>query len=152
MLSKPQKVLSHSLEISTASLNFLSKSEHIIDADKKLDEELEKYYNSNKNEIRAVTRISKDGIILSTFPLVKDVIGRDVSFQKHNAQIIKVQKPIISDVMLALQGYRAIIYAYPVFNDGIYDGCISVLIPFNHIAEKFLEDIKIGKTGNCVCT
>jgi PAS domain S-box-containing protein len=129
------------------SLSFLAKSNHIINADKNLDEELEKYFNSNKNEIKAVTRISKDGIILSTFPFVKDVIDRDVSFQKHNKQIIELQKPIISDVMLAVQGYRAIIYAYPVFKNGIYDGCISVLIPFNHIAEKFLEEIKIGETG-----
>ncbi|MBL1214796.1 MAG: PAS domain-containing protein [Ignavibacteriae bacterium] len=129
------------------SLHYLSQNEHIINADKNLDDELNKYFNSNRDELKAVTRISADGIILSTIPVNKTVIGRDVSFQKHNAQIIESHKPIISDVILAVQGYRAIVYAYPVFKNGNYNGCISVVIPFSLIAEEFLEEIKIGKTG-----
>ncbi len=130
------------------SLSFLSKNKQIILNDKELENELKNFYETNQTEIEAITRISKDGIIIGTYPFVDGVVGRDVSFQKHNAEIIETQKPTVSDVLLAVQGYRAIIFAFPVFKGSEYNGCISLVIRFDYIAEKFLKVIKIGESGN----
>jgi PAS domain S-box-containing protein len=129
------------------SLSFLSKSKQIILNDKELQNELKNFYETHQSEIEAITRISKDGIIIGTYPLVDGVVGRDVSFQKHNAEIIKTQKPTVSDVLLTVQGYRAIVFAYPVLKGTEYNGCISLVIRFDYIAEKFLKVIKIGESG-----
>ena len=130
------------------SLSFLSKSRHIINNDLELQDELRNFYETHASEIEAITRISKDGIILGTYPLVDGVIGRDVSFQKHNAEIIEKHTPTVSDVLLTVQGYRAIVYAFPVFKGNEYNGCISLVIRFDYIAEKFLKVIKIGESGS----
>jgi signal transduction histidine kinase len=130
------------------SLQFLSTKEEIINFNAKSKTILKDYFNSHKNELKAITRISAQGKILYTFPIVDEVIGSDVSSQPHNAEIIKTHHPTISDVFTTLQGYRAIVFAYPVFENTTYNGCISLVIPFDFIAHKFLENIKFGKNGS----
>jgi signal transduction histidine kinase len=99
------------------------------------------------DELNAVTRISAEGKILYTYPFVEEVIGLDVSTQKHNAEIIKTNKPIISDPFITVQGYRAIAYAYPIIKNEEYHGCVSIVVPFKFIAEKYIEIIKVGNTS-----
>ncbi len=109
---------------------------------------MKNYYEAHLDELRAVTRISSEGKILYTYPYVKEVIGKDVSRQKHNAEIIKNHKPVISDVFKTIQGYRAIVYAYPIFDGEEYKGSVSVVISFDFIAKEFLKGIKLGRTGS----
>lgn len=129
------------------SLKFLSTKDEVININKETYNILKDYFDSHKNELKAVTRISSEGKILVTYPIFEDAIGKDVSSQPHNKEIIKNHKPILSDVFTTVQGYRAIVYAYPVLKDGFYNGCISLVIPFDFIAKKFLENIKFGKNG-----
>ena len=129
------------------SLNFLTKNNNIIEINKDSQLLIHDYYESHRAELKAITRISAEGKIVYTYPYIKEVIDLDVSKQKHNAEIIRTQKPVISDVFLTVQGYRALVYAYPIFNNNKYDGCISLVIPFDFLAKKYLQNLLIGKTG-----
>ncbi|MEA3387078.1 MAG: response regulator [Patescibacteria group bacterium] len=114
------------------------------DAGKKLIEEL---YHTSHDDISAISRIDATGRILYTFPYNQDLIGRDISGQEHNRLIIENHKPLVSDVFTALQGFRTIAYAIPIFDKGIYAGSLSLLIPFEVISQRFLADIVLGKDG-----
>lgn len=129
------------------SLNFLTKNKNIINSNEESRLLLHDYYEAHSSELQAITRISAEGKIIYTYPVIKEIIGIDVSSQKHNAEIIKTQKPVISDVFLTVQGYRALVYAYPIFNNDKYDGCISLVIPFDYLAKKYLHNLLISKNG-----
>ncbi len=132
---------------SKSALNHLAQHDSIIDMNGDMLNELKKFYESYANEIKAITRVDKNGIINFTIPFNDEVIGRDISYQPHNALIMETHEPVISDVFNTVQGYRAIAFAYPVFKNEEYNGCISLLIPFELIAKRFLENIRIGESG-----
>ena len=102
-------------------LNFLSMLQEIIDIDDKGKEILAKYYKSNKDVIKGITRIDKQGKIVYTYPFVEGIINKDVSWQKHNRFIIETHEPVVSDVFETVQGYKAIAFAYPVSSSLLID-------------------------------
>ncbi len=114
------------------------------DPGKKLIKEL---YHTSHEDISAISRIDADGLILYTFPYNPDVIGMDISGQKHNHRIVKNHEPLVSDVFTAVQGYRTIAYAIPLFDKGIYAGSLNLLIPFEIISQRYLADIVLGEDG-----
>jgi signal transduction histidine kinase len=130
------------------SLKYLAKKESLLNFNDQSKILMKNYFEAHINELKAITRVSAKGRIIYTYPFVESVIGKDISIQPHNSEIIKTQKPVISDVFLTVQGYRAIAYAYPIFDNMEYKGCITLVIPFDYIANKYLEDIRIGKTGS----
>ncbi len=98
-------------------------------------------------EIKGVTRVDARGRIMFTIPEHGAAIGSDISWQEHVAEIMRTHKPVISDVFLAVQGFRAMAVHVPVFKDGAFDGTLAFLISFDHLARQYLEDIRIGKNG-----
>lgn len=130
------------------SLDYLAKKEDIITFTENSKDHLKSYFDAHINELKAITRVSKDGKIIYTYPYLEDVIGKDISDQPHNAEIIKTQRPVLSDVFTTVQGYNAIVYAYPIFKNYQYDGCVSLVIPFQFIADKFVRNIKFRQSGN----
>ncbi len=101
---------------------------------------IEKYFYNHKNLIKAVTRLDTNGIIIYTTSKNKEeVIGKDVSYQKHNRIILKERVPYVSDIFKTVQGYWAISFAYPVFDDnGKFFGVISFLVDPVVISHKYL--------------
>ncbi|MCB0281227.1 MAG: PAS domain S-box protein [Calditrichae bacterium] len=108
---------------------------------------LESYYHHANNTIKAITRVSAEGKILYTFPHNDNVLGTDISFQPHVAQLLETKQPVVSDVFRAVQNYQAIAYHIPVFKNGEFDGSLAVLIPFDLIAQDYLETIRISENG-----
>ncbi len=117
---------------------------HLNDEGKNL---LENLYRINKDELSAVTRVSAVGRITHTVPYNPSVIGKDISEQDHNRFIINRHEPIVSDVFTAVQGYRTVAYAIPVFDGESYAGCLSILIPFEVISKKYIAGIVLGDNG-----
>ncbi len=101
---------------------------------------IEKYYYNHKNLIKDVTRLDTNGIIIYTTSKNKDeVIGKDVSYQKHNRIILKERVPYVSDIFKTVQGFWAISFAYPVFSDnGKFFGVISFLVDPVVISHNYL--------------
>lgn len=128
-------------------LAYLAKQESIIRINEQGRQLMEEMYGFNQEALSAVTRIDASGHILQTVPDNPKVIGQDVSSQAHNKRIIQTHNAQISEVFTAAQGYRTVAFAYPVFDSGVYAGCITILIPFETISKKYLADIIMGNDG-----
>ena len=125
------------------SLDFLAKRDEIINFDYDGRNTFKDFYETHQHEISGITRLDKDANIIYTYPYVESVIGKNVAHQAHNAEIIKTHRPVISDVFMLVQGFRALAYAYPVFDiDGNFDGMVSFLIPFDYTATRYLKQIE----------
>jgi two-component system, cell cycle sensor histidine kinase and response regulator CckA len=104
-------------------------------------------YRTHANEIKGITRVNASGRIIYTFPEIPGAIGADLSSQKHIQRIMQTHKPVVSDVFDSVQGFVTIAFHIPVFEDGIFQGSLAVLIPFDQLSLRYLEPIKIGKDG-----
>jgi PAS domain S-box-containing protein len=131
-------------------LFYLARDRDVIETNEKGKYDLNLLLGVFKNEIKGITRTDKNGKIIYTVPDYSNSIGADISKQKHVAKILKNHRPVVSDVFLAVQGYRAIVIHYPVFKNGKFDGSIAFLIDFGKITKKILDDIKIGKSGYAI--
>ncbi|NOX80717.1 MAG: response regulator [Deltaproteobacteria bacterium] len=130
------------------SLRYLTRQKDIIDLDQAGRKRIKEFYNQHADKIRAITRIDASGKIVYTVPFVRRAIGRDVSHQAHNRRIMEKHQPLVSEVFRAVQGYRAVAFAMPVFGDHAYRGSLTILIPFQQIAKKYLADIRLGDSGS----
>ncbi len=130
------------------SLGYLAKQKDIIDLDQAGRERIKEFYNRHAGQIRAITRIDASGRIVYTVPFVRRAIGRNVSNQAHNRRIMEKHRPLVSEVFMAVQGYRAVAFAMPVFGNHAYQGSLTILIPFHQIAKKYLADIRLGDFGS----
>ena len=130
-----------------ASLVKMSASDHIVDFDERGKDELDFALSIQPEAIKAVTLIDPLGRIAYTTPYNASVIGRDISYQKHVKQIFTTHKPVASDVFTAVQGYPAIALHMPVFKGDRFHGTLVVLIDFQNISRRFLQEIRLGETG-----
>lgn len=130
-----------------AILSYLAGLPPVIKMDKAGEDLLLNFYQTHSKEIKALTRIDSKGKIIYTIPAFRDMIGKDISYQSHIKQLLKEHKPVLSDVFMAVQGFRAVAYYVPVFSGGIFTGGLAVLIPFDELSEKYVKDIKVRQHG-----
>ncbi|MBU0769369.1 MAG: Cache 3/Cache 2 fusion domain-containing protein [Proteobacteria bacterium] len=131
----------------TIFLTKISESSHIVDLDDQGRNELDFALAINPEAITAITRVDRFGKIAYTAPYDAAFIGKDISGQKHIQEIMKTHRPVVSDVFTAVQGYRAIALHVPVFSGSEYCGTLGVLIDFQTIAKRFLQEVRVGETG-----
>jgi two-component system cell cycle sensor histidine kinase/response regulator CckA len=130
----------------TRSLTYLSNIDPIIDIDIAGKRYLELFYEANQDEIKAITRLDERGVIIYNFPSTSS-LGLDISDQKHVRQLLQAHKPVISDVFKSVEGFDSIALHVPIFRGGVFKGSIGVLIDFESLTKRYLDVIKIGKTG-----
>ncbi len=111
---------------------------------KKIMSDVQRIHSS---EIKSVTRIDARGRIIQVVPYNTASIGADISRQEHIREVMRTHALVISDVFMAVQGFRSVAVHMPVFRNGAYNGTIAFLISFDELAKKYLEDIRIGKDG-----
>ena len=128
-------------------LTFISKDKSIISLDKFGKKKMQFFLDTHRDEISGITRTDASGKILFTIPNIKDVTGKDISYQQHIKEVMLTHKPVISDVFKAERGFDTVAVHVPVFRGKDYDGTIGVLINFQIIAKRSLEQIRIGETG-----
>ncbi len=128
-------------------LQFLSKLRNISELNDQGKNVLADFYNNHSDQIEAITLVDAKGTLLYTFPYNESVIGQNISNQEHIKSIIKTQKPIVSDVFTAVQGFRAIAYHVPIIDGTNYVGSLAVLIPIDKLGRTFIETIRTGETG-----
>ncbi|RJP86420.1 MAG: PAS domain S-box protein [Desulfobacteraceae bacterium] len=105
------------------------------------------YYEKHSQAVQAITRVSETGRILYTVPYNESAIGSDISGQAHIRQILETHQPVVSEVFMAVQGYRTVACHVPVFEKGEFKGSLAVLFPFHLLAEEFIKNITIGQGG-----
>ena len=128
------------------TLNFLAHYSDVINLNDSGREILNNYQKLFPEEVKGITRVDANGKIIYTYPATASA-GTDISFQKHIMQIMKTHKPVVSDVFMTVQGFRAVAVHVPVFKDTAYDGTLAFLLSFDHIAGKYIGNIKISKSG-----
>jgi len=128
-------------------LEFVAKSDDVALMNKNGEIMLSDLLEKNSGFLSSVGRMDAGGHILWLNPANRALIGQDISNQKHVKYILGTHKPSISDVFTTVQGFRSIGYHYPVFYRGEYKGSIGVLINFDYISNKYIENIRIGNAG-----
>jgi len=128
-------------------LTILSWQDEIIDMNAAGKSMLKDVLKAYAAEIKGVTRVDARGRIVYTVPEHAASLGADISGQEHVAAIMRTHKPVISDVFMAVQGFRAMALHVPVFKHGAFDGTLAFLISFDRLAEQYIEDIRIGENG-----
>jgi signal transduction histidine kinase len=96
----------------------------------------------------AVSLVTPDMKLLHTVP-ESDGIGSDLSFQAHNRQLAKTNRPIISSPFDAVQGPKTIAVATPLKSvDGDYKGALTYLVDFDALLSFLVGNLDINKTAN----
>lgn len=128
-------------------MSSISKSKHIINLDKEGIAELKIALTVYPKAITALTRVGPQGDIIYTVPYNQSAIGKNISSQPHVKNIMRTRKPVASDVFTSVQGYRAIAVHVPIFDGDVFKGTLGALIDFSLISKRFVEGIRLGKTG-----
>ena len=129
-----------------SDLFFLSEQDDVIDLNSEGKSLISAYQETHKNLLAAITRVDPKGVIIYTYPYVESVIGTDISYQAHVKQVIRIEKPVISDAFVSRQGYMAIAIHVPVFKENKYAGSLAILIPIDKLGLVYLGKIKTSVT------
>jgi two-component system, cell cycle sensor histidine kinase and response regulator CckA len=130
----------------TRSLTSLSKMDPIIDTDAVGKNYIKLFYEAHQEHLRTITRVDERGVIFYNYPQINSS-GTDISDQKHVRELLRDHKPVVSDVFRAIEGFDAVALYVPIFRGAVFKGGIGVLVNFESIANRYLDVIKIGKTG-----
>ena len=104
-------------------------------------------YETSKQQLRALTRVDAKGRIIYTTPAMPNIVGRDISSQEHIKEVLRTKQPVVSDVFKSVQGFDTVALHVPVFRNKTYQGTIGIAIDFDSLSGRYLDDIRIGKTG-----
>ncbi|WP_321346335.1 response regulator [uncultured Draconibacterium sp.] len=130
-----------------SDLTFLANLDDVINNTNTGKSILESYYQNHRTFISAISQVNSEGVITATFPKNDEVIGSNISNQKHVEQLLKSHRPVISDVFMSVQGYLSIAYHVPIFDKSKFKGSVAILIPMKQLGGLYLGNIKSRGTG-----
>ena len=130
----------------TGNLNALSRMKAVVAGGAEGRAVLQQFYETNQVRIREITRLDERGVIRNDFPDY-NAVGTDISHQKHVVELLRDHKPVISDVFRSVEGIDSVALHVPVFQGAEFKGSIGILIDFQSLAMRYLDVIKVGKTG-----
>jgi PAS domain S-box-containing protein len=128
-------------------LHNFSKNEHIITLDESGKRLMRELISSHVGEISIISREDSQGRILYAEPYDRRVIGQPVTQMEDFLKVKRTHQIAVSDVFTNRRGFKSIIIHVPVFKRGSFDGTFAMLISFDFIAKRYIEDIRIGKNG-----
>ncbi|WP_224961625.1 hybrid sensor histidine kinase/response regulator [Geomonas subterranea] len=131
----------------TGILSSMARLKEIAAADDSGRQQMEFFYDAHREQIRSFTRVDENGIVLVSIPQ-REMAGKNIASQKHIQELLRTRKPVVSDVFRAVQGYDAIALHVPVYEGSRFRGSIAIVINFQNLAGRYLDVIKIGKTGH----
>jgi PAS domain S-box-containing protein len=126
------------------ALRYFVKQPSIIHLDESGQALMDDFLTIHASDLSAVIRIDEQGKILYSTSPGDGIVGRDVPGEGHNFLIMQTHQSVISDVFITTEGLRSVAFAYPVFDNETYVGCISFLIPFDQIVGKYLQKINVA--------
>ena len=139
--------IQHHMDYIIDTLEILAHLPEVIAMNASGERILSGHQARHATEVKAVTRLDSRGRIIYTTPPAQGALGRDISYQAHVRGILDTHRAVISDVFMAIQGFRAIAVHVPVLRDGVFDGSVAFLLSFDIIAQQHIENIRIGASG-----
>lgn len=143
MLTVARRGIYDYLNSMQSDLNFISKMRNIEDFNSEGKVIIKKFYLNYSDVFSNVTRLDSSGNIIYTYPEDEEAVGENVMYQYHNKRLYSERKPVISAPFLAVQDYRAIALAHPVFSGSRFTGAITGLMRFNRIWEMYISKLNI---------
>jgi PAS domain S-box-containing protein len=130
-----------------AVLGQMARDGHIIDLDATGRQKMRTFLGLHANTVRILSRIDKRGRILHTEPRNPEAIGKTSPSIATFHEARRTGRPSVSDVFTNLRGFKVIIVHVPVFKNGAFHGAMAMQFPFDLIAGRYVEDIRIGEDG-----
>ena len=130
-----------------AMLQDLAINRQIIDLDEDGKRTMREFYSLKSPEVSIITRIDSQGRIVHAEPYYPRVIRQTVTKIEDFEEVKRTNQIVVSDVFTNRRGFKTIIVHVPVFKRGEFNGTIALLFPFDLIAKRYIEDIRIGKDG-----
>ncbi|MCX5858038.1 MAG: PAS domain S-box protein, partial [Deltaproteobacteria bacterium] len=130
-----------------AMLQSMAKNEHIVVLDETGKKMMREFYSSHAGEVSIITRIDSQGRIVHPEPYDPKVIHQIVTKIEDFQEVRRTRQIVVSDVFTNRRGLKTIIMHVPVFRRGSFNGTIALLFPFDFIARRYVEDIRIGQDG-----
>jgi two-component system, cell cycle sensor histidine kinase and response regulator CckA len=128
-------------------LQHLAKNKHIVSLDASGKQIMRDFYLSHAEAVSIITRIDSQGRILHPEPYNPKVVHLPVTQMEDFLEVKRTGQVVVSDVFTNRRGLKTIIVHIPVFRRGHFDGSLAVLLPFEFIAKRYVEDIRIGQNG-----
>ena len=128
-------------------LQNLARNEHLALLDETGKRMMREFQLSHSEEVSIITRIDSQGRILYPEPFDPTVIGQPVTKMEDFEEAKRTHKVVVSDVFANRRGFKSMIVHVPVLEQGYFEGTLAVLLPFDFIAKRYVEDIRIGKGG-----
>jgi len=130
-----------------SSLHQLAKDEHIVNLDDHGKYVIQAYYETHKNDVSIVSRIDEQGRIIYSLPYDSRVIQQHVIREDDFEMVKRTRRVWISDVLVNRRGIKSIRVQIPVEERSIFKGTLAVLLPFDTIVKRYVEDIRIRESG-----
>ena len=143
MLTLARRGIYDYLNSMQSDLNFISRMNDIEDFNSEGRVIIKKFYLNYSDVFSNVTRLDSSGNIVYTYPEDDEAVGENVMYQYHNKRLYSERKPVVSAPFLAVQNYRAIALAHPVFSGSRFTGAITGLMRFNRIWEMYISKLNI---------
>jgi len=131
----------------TEMLLTMVKNEHIVDLDEAGRRMMSEIQLSLKGREVIISRIDRRGRILHSEPYDGRVIGQPVTRIDDFREVERTRRVVVSDVFTNRRGFKSIMVHVPVFRRGSFDGTLAMIFPFNSVAKRFIEAIRVGKDG-----
>ena len=125
----------------------ISQMDTIANLDKTGKNYMSFTYETNKDDITAITRVDAKGKIIFTVPYDPKAVGQNISSHKQIQEVMRLHKPVVTDVFNSLRGFDMVALHVPVLKNGKYLGTLGIGINFQNLAKRHLEGIRIGETG-----
>jgi len=125
----------------------MAKDKHIINLGDHGKEMMEAYYKVQSGDIIVITRIDEQGRILFPIPYNAKLIGKPTVLMADFESVKRTGRVWVSEVFISLRGVKSIMVQTPVFDGEHFKGTIAVLLPFDTIAKRYVEQIRIRENG-----
>ncbi len=139
--------IEHHHEYIVNTLELLARLPGVVALDDDGKAIMRDYQSRHAGEVLGVTRLDAGGRIVFTTPASAGAVGRDISYQDHVREILRTRKTVVSDIFMAVQGFRTVAVHVPVLRDGEFAGTLAFLLSFDRIAGSHIENIRVGTSG-----
>ncbi len=130
-----------------AMLRQLARSGHIVDLDETGKQVMRDFQAAYADEISIVTRIDSRGRIFHPEPFDPKVVGQPTIEMEIFTEAARSRQISVSDVFLNRRGRKSIIVHAPLFDHDVFTGTVAFLFPFDYIAKRYVEGLRVGRDG-----
>ena len=112
------------------------------------------YFNTQQSNIESVQLLNSEGIIFDDYPSNpqdKEDVGQNLSSFQGVSSVLNDHSGTIGQVYFDTSGKPMICILEPVFYEGKFKGLIQSKISLNKMYKKFVQPIKAGQQGICIC-